>query len=276
MSELGAIMVLAIIGSFFGLIGGIIIIYNKKLRGVLSKYSIPFAAGILVTVALMGILPEAVDMAGESVFSTMLYSFMGAYLFEHLLFSIHHHERGEKGVHFDTAVPLVIVGDTIHNFIDGVAIAATYIASPGLGVITAISTFLHEVPHEVGDFGILLKAGLSNSKVILINLFSACATIFGALIIYYVPQNNMVIGHLLAIAGGLFLYLGATDFLPHIHDVNISKNKAMASLVIGVILMVSILSIIPHAHPNQLIDVPVPPSDVISEMSEDVDVFSPR
>lgn len=288
MSDLGAIIFLSIIGSFLGLIGGIVVIYNKRLRPVLSKYSISFAAGVLITVSIMAIMPEAVDLAGEEVFPTILYTFIGAYFFEHLILGIHHHERGEKGIHFDTSVPLVIIGDTIHNLIDGIAIAATYLANPGLGIVTAISTFLHEVPHEIGDFGILLKSGFSNTKVILINGVSACATILGALLVYYVPQDDAVIGQFLAIAAGLFLYLGATDFLPHIQDKKTSKNNAIFSLVCGVMIMVATLVLIPHPHPEDEIIQPVGEYENVENSTNDVqeyevvptdsniNIFSPR
>jgi len=251
MNDVVAVLILSFIGSILGLSGGIIFVFNKSLRPFLNKYSIPFAAGILITVSIMGVLPEAVHMAGDDAYRVVLFTFIGAYLFEHLFFGIHHHDHGEKGIHYDTAVPLVIIGDTIHNFIDGVAISATYLANPGLGIITAISTFLHEVPHEVGDFGILLKSGFSNKMAVAVNVFSAAATFIGALLVVYYPQSDAVIGILLAIAAGLFLYLGATDFLPHIYEESISKYKDTTSLIVGAVLMVIMLTLIPHADSNQ-------------------------
>jgi zinc and cadmium transporter len=144
---------------------------------------------------------------------------------------------------------LVIVGDTIHNFIDGVAIAASFLINPGLGLITAVSTFLHEVPHEIGDFGILLKAGWQRSHIFLVNLISASFSILGAILVVFVIPSEYLLGLLLAVAAGLFLYLGSSDFLPHA-DEGLTKNKAMASLLVGTTIMLSVFWLIPHSHPE--------------------------
>ena len=151
----------------------------------------------------------------------------------------------------EVSIPLVILGDTIHNFIDGVAIAATYLINPGLGVVTTISTFLHEVPHEIGDFGILLKAGWKKSSIILVNVVSASTTLAGAAFVYFFASGEVIIGTLLAIAAGLFLYLGASDFLPHIHENGISRKKGVLALLLGVLLMLASFSVVPHSHGDE-------------------------
>ena len=104
---------------------------------------------------------------------------------------------------------MVMAGDTIHNFVDGVAIGASFVVSPVLGAITAFSTFLHEVPHEIGDFGILLKAGWRRRNILLTNIISALATLIGAFLVYLMPVGDHILGVFIAIAAGLFLYLGA-------------------------------------------------------------------
>jgi len=249
MSDLVNILVLALVGSVVALAGGVIFLLKKNWSQFLSAYSVPFAAGVLLAVSLLGLLPEAVYMYGERAFLIVLMTFLAAYLFEHFFFCIHHHDHDCKhGLRYRVAIPIVIVGDTIHNFIDGVAIAATYLVNPGLGVITTVSTFLHEVPHEIGDFGILLKAGWKRKKILLVNILSASTTIVGALVVVLWINSPELIGILLAVSAGLFLYLGASDFLPHIHEGKIDEKKAILALFVGVVIMFLTLRVVPHSH----------------------------
>jgi len=253
MSDLINILALVFLGSIISLVGGVVFLYNKSWSGWLSSHSIPFAAGVLITVSLVSLLPESVHMIGERAYLVLLISFLCAYLFENFFFSLHHHnDDRHKNKAVQKSVPLVILGDTIHNFIDGIAIAASFITTPGLGLITAISTFLHEVPHEIGDFGILLKAGWSRRKTFCVNLVSAMASVLGALFVVYLVDDPGIIGVFMAIAAGLFLYLGASDFLPHIHEEDLSPTSAVISLLVGSLIMLSVTSFVPHSHEADL------------------------
>jgi zinc and cadmium transporter len=247
MNGLFELILLALLGSVIALLGGVVFLSVKKWSRALSLYSVPFAAGVLVTVALMGLLPEASHVIGERAFLVVVISFIGSYLFENLFCELHHHDHSCGHDHHKRAVPLIIIGDTIHNFIDGVAIAASYLVNPGLGLVTAVSTFLHEVPHEIGDFGILLKAGYTKKKVFMVNLVSALMTVVGALVVYFLARGEAFSGYLLAISAGMFLYLGASDFLPHAGE-GVSKKKGIAVLLLGVVLMYLTLSVVPHSH----------------------------
>ena len=247
MSDLVNILLLAVFGSVIALLGGVVFLSVKKWTKALSLYSVPFAAGVLLTVALIGLLPESVHMIGEKAFLIVMLGFVGSYLFENLFCELHHHDHGCGHDDHNRAIPLVILGDTIHNFIDGVAIAAAYLVNPGLGLVTAISTFLHEVPHEIGDFGILLKAGFSKKKVLLVNLVSALMTLVGALVVYFLARGEVFSGYLLAVSAGMFLYLGASDFLPHAGE-GVNKKKAIWVLLLGVALMLAALKVVPHSH----------------------------
>lgn len=247
MIDLLNIVGLALLGSVLGLIGGIVMLSVKSLTKFLTNYSIAFAAGVLLTVSLLGIIPEASEVIGEEAFLIVFLGFLGAYLFESAFFALHHHEGHQHEAKIKASVGLIIFGDTIHNFIDGIAIAAAYLINPGLGVITAISTFLHEVPHEIGDFGILLKAGWKKGKIIAVNLLSALATILGALAVYFWAPSEALEGKFLAGAAGLFLYLGASDFLPEA-DTNSKRLPAVMVMLFGALVMYLALSAIPHGH----------------------------
>ena len=247
MGEFFQLFLLALLGSVIALVGGIVFLFSKKWSKILETNSVPFAAGVLITVAIGGLLPEALEVVGESAFTYVLLSFFGAYLFENVLFNIHHHDGHGHHDH-ESAVPLVIIGDTIHNLIDGVAIAASFFVSPGLGLITALSTFLHEVPHEIGDFGILLKAGWGKMRIFTVNLISSSMTIVGAFGLLLFQENTVLIGVLLSISAGIFLYLGASDFLPHVGGHEKSKKREIVALVVGVIVMLAVFNLVPHGH----------------------------
>jgi zinc and cadmium transporter len=226
----------------------------------LEKYGVPFAAGTMIVTALIGLLPEAMHSIGPSSLAVFTFSFLLLYVLEKLFIKFHHHshshsEESQTKKTIKSSVPIVLVGDTLHNFIDGVAIAVSYAINPGLAVITAISTFLHEVPHEIGDFSILLKAGFSKRKVLIINVLSALVSILGAMIVSFIAPSEVVIGNLLAITAGIFFYLGVVDFLPHAFDSEHnssfkSKFKVVASVLAGSVIMALSLMLVPHGHDN--------------------------
>lgn len=242
------ILALATIGSLAGLLGGIFILSQKSWTKSLSAHAIPFAAGVLLSVSLLDILPEALNQSSAgTIFPIILAVIILAFFFEQFFFHLHHHE--EKPRTLRSSIPLVIFGDTIHNFIDGVVIAASFLVAPTLGVVVAIATFLHEIPHEMGDFGLMLAAGWKRQQVILVNILSALATYLGAIIVLLFSNTfeaNLAI--LLAIAGGLFLYIGASDLLPEVghHQKDSPWHQALL-LLAGVFLIWGIGQIFPHS-----------------------------
>ena len=242
------LFLLSLLGGMVGLVGGFAFLSIKSWSRWLSIYSIPFAAGILLTVALIGLLREAVDLSGENAFLVTVLAFLGAFLFEQFFVHIHHHETCEHCPVKKSSISLIIFGDTIHNAIDGVAIGAAFVVSPGLGLITATSSFLHEVPHEIGDFGILLKTGWKAKKIIAINVISSLATVLGAFAVVLLSPSDTVIGTLLAVSAGIFLFLGASDFVPHIGKKNEGKLESILMLLVGVIIMILTIYAVPHSH----------------------------
>lgn len=247
MPDFVAIFLLVSFGSILALAGGFLFLFVPKLNQLLTNYSVPFAGGVLLTVTLLSILPEATELVGHIAFYVTLITFLIIYVFENLFFELHHHDH-EGDAHISPrSAWFVMVGDTIHNFIDGVAITAGYLISPGLGLITAISTFLHEVPHEIGDFGILLKAKWRNTNIIATNLISACFSLLGACVVLVWQPTETILGSLLSISAGVFLYFGASDFIPHTGS-HLPKSKIILALLFGVFLMVVSLFLIPHIH----------------------------
>lgn len=248
------LLALVVFASLVSLIGGIAFLYTKRLSSLLDTYGVPFAAGTMIVTALVGLLPEALHAIGQTSLAVFTVSFLVFYVLEKLFVQLHHHTHTDASQTKKTirsSVPLVLIGDTIHNFIDGVAIAVSYATNPGLAVVTALSTFLHEVPHEIGDFSILLKAGFSKKKVLIVNVLSALVSILGAILISYISPSEVVIGYLLAITAGIFFYLGVVDFLPHAFDSDhnastTSKYAVVISVLAGAVIMALSLTAVPH------------------------------
>lgn len=218
-NDLLNILGLSFIGSVAGLIGGVFFLLNKKFARVLSKYAVPFAAGVLLGVSLLHLIPESVEELGPNGYLVTLIAFIFSFLLEEYLAHLHHHEERGHTMEHHASAPLVIIGDSIHNFIDGVTIAAAYLTNPSFGVVVTLATFLHETPHEIGDFGVLMARGWGRIKTFRANFFSALATFPGALFVYFFAQDShKLVGILLGVSAGIFLYLGASDFVPEIGE----------------------------------------------------------
>lgn len=248
MSNLLPILGLATVGSLLGLVGGLAILFNKSWARSISVHAVPFAAGVLLAVSLLDILPEAIEeSSSEAVLFIVLLVVVAAFFLEQFFLHVHHHEKSGRGS-VVTAIPLVVFGDTVHNFIDGVAIAVSFLVDPTLGILVAFATFLHEIPHEMGDFGLMVAAGWAKGKIILVNLFSALATYAGSLAVLLLPTfSEQNLGSLLAVAGGVFLYIGASDLLPEVgEDGRDSPWHQAALLVTGAAMIWAVTKLLPH------------------------------
>jgi len=240
------ILGLSFLGSVLGLVGGIALLLKEQWAKHASVQLIAFAAGVILATTFLDLLPEAVEQGGHYVYYYALFGMVAFFLVEDFLLHFHHDEEHEKK--FSSIVPLVIVGDSIHNFIDGIVIAASFMADPKLGLLVAIATFLHELPQEIGDFAVLMSAGVSKINVILANLLSALATFVGAIMTYFfIETSHSFIGPLVGVAVGMFLYISSVDILPEITK-SYGKDHRVSSaiaFIFGLLLMVCLTSIIP-------------------------------
>ena len=182
-----------------------------------------FAAGTLLTVAFLDLLPEAVEALEETrgehaIDGAALMVLIGFLLFfsiEKILLWYHCHEE-HCDVH--TSTPMVLLGDTFHNFLDGVAIAAGFMVDPAVGVATTVAVFIHEIPQEVADFSVLLAGGMQPKRAIMFNVLSALASLAGALLAYFFSQTvEGALPILLAVTAGGFIYIASADLIPEIH-----------------------------------------------------------
>ncbi len=240
LSTLVNILLATFMGSIAALIGGIILLSKEKLALKISHFLASFAAGILLGTAFFDLLPEALHGGGEDVLFWTLFGIILFFLIERFIHWFHHHEQFEGERESKTTLPLIVIGDTVHNFIDGVVIAATFMTSPALGIATTLAVFAHEMPQEIGDFGLMLHKGMARRKIIIVNIASAVISFAGAILTFLLGNFlEPYIPVLLAITAGFFIYIASSDLIPEIHYEKRHGFAAVESLllVLGVVIM---------------------------------------
>ena len=215
---------------------------KEKFALKISHLLASFAAGVLLGTAFFDLLPEALhegEGRGIDVFLWALIGIVFFFLVERFIHWFHHHEEYHDEKETKATLPLIIFGDTMHNFLDGIIIAATFMISIPLGITTSIAVFAHEIPQEIGDFGLMIHKGLKRSKIILVNIASAAVAILGALLTYILGESiEKQIPVLIALTAGFFIYIAASDLIPEIHHEK-RKNYIIYEtllLLFGVIL----------------------------------------
>lgn len=211
------IILFTFLGSIVSLIGGVLLLLKEKFAIKISHFLSAFAAGTLLGTAFLDLLPESFKReADPGIFVWVLLGILIFFLLERF---IHHHGHGNQPEAKRSVVPLIVVGDSVHNFVDGVAIAATFLISIPLGIVTSLAVAAHEIPQEIGDFGLMLHKGVPRKRVLLINFYSALAAMAGAIITYLAKDS--IVGLLPAVLGltaGFFIYIAASNLIPEIHS----------------------------------------------------------
>lgn len=250
MSNLFLVFLGSLIGSTLGIMAVGLLFSNKKLARVISLLTTPFAAGALLAAAFLDLLPEGIEQ-GEAT-NVLMWALAGLLIFFILERFLHwfHHEHQDLDESKTHTAPLIIIGDTIHNAIDGVAIAASFLVSPATGFITSFAVAAHEVPQEIGDFGLLLKFGYSRAKVFAINILSSLTTTPVALLTFIAGESaSFPLPQLLGLTAGFFIYISVADLIPAIHA---QSKKRIAfeqiALLLAGILLVAAVSTWAHGY----------------------------
>ena len=209
---------LSLVGGFGGLLvaSGVLLIKDSA-RSKLIPWLVSYAVGALLGVAMLALLPAALaELPPSRVFATLLWGILLFFVLEKLVLWRHCHVH-DCEVHESSVVP-VLVGDAFHNFVDGAVVAAAVMTSVPLGITTAFAVAAHEIPQEVGEFAILLHAGYSRGKALMLNVLSAAASAAGAvaalLAFDVVPR---LLPYFLALAAASFLYVAMADLIPGLH-----------------------------------------------------------
>jgi zinc and cadmium transporter len=209
---------LSVLGGLGGLfVASGILLISDSTRARLIPWLVSYAVGALLGVSMLAILPETLELLPASrVFATLLVGILVFFVLEKLVLWRHCHIH-DCEVHDGSVFP-VLIGDAFHNFVDGAVIAAAVMTSVPLGISTAVAVAAHEIPQEVGDFAILLHAGYSRRRALLLNLMSAGASALGAVVAFFALDLVPVVRpYFLALAAASFLYVAMADLIPGLH-----------------------------------------------------------
>ncbi len=243
MSLFAVIILASLAESLVSFSGGVLAFFSAEKVRRFSHFAVSFAIGALLSVSFLELIPEAAEMS--SLKFVMPFVLGGVILFfvvEKFLSWYHHHEDREKAHEIRTYAYLILWGDFLHNFIDGVIIALTFTADIRLGLVTTLAVILHEIPQEIGDFAVLLHAGFSKWKALMYNFLVSLSTILGAVLVIVMRGSlpDLFIPVALAVIAGNFIYLASSDLMPELHEsTKVSHTLGQVALIIlGAMLVI--------------------------------------
>lgn len=261
MSLLVLIVIFTAVGGVLSVMAAaVFLLLPDQRRNAVLPHGISFAIGALLAVAFWGLIPEAFSAVKPEQFQTLsgtiLAGILGFFVLEKLLIWRHCHSgnceaHGDEDDHghshshgvAKSAGALIILGDSIHNFVDGVLIAAAFLTDVQLGIVTSLAVAAHEIPQEVGDFAILLHSGYSKSKALFYNILASLTTVLGGILAYFGLENlHDSLPYFLALAASSFIYIAVADLIPSLHKKTDMKTslQQIALIAMGVLLICSL------------------------------------
>jgi zinc and cadmium transporter len=227
-------------------IGVFFVFFKKETLSKIVLFLVSLSAGALMGGAFLHLMPEASEqIEPQSVFGIFLISFVAFFLIEKILHWRHCH-KADCSVH--TFGYMNLIGDSIHNFIDGLVIAGAFMIDVSLGIATTLAVAIHEIPQEIGDYGVLVHSGLSNKKALILNYIVACTVVVGGVVGYFSFSHlEIFIPYLLPFAAGGFVYIAASDLMPEIRkETNLKKSiGTVLVFIVGIMLMYT-MTLIEH------------------------------
>jgi zinc and cadmium transporter len=228
--------------SLISLIGIWTLAIKGKILNKILIFFVSLSAGALLGGAFIHLIPEGLETFGITniFFIFILIGILLFFILEKLITWHHCHDLKCKKHHPKTIGPMIIIGDSLHNFIDGLIIGGSFLINIPLGIATTIAVILHEIPQEIGDFGVLIHAGYSKKKALLLNFLSALTAIIGTVVALTIgAMSESFIAYLLPFAAGGFIYIAASDLIPELHkDFKISTSILQVLVfILGIALM---------------------------------------
>ncbi len=247
MSTLIYIILSTFLISLIAFIGALTLFLKEKLLDKILLILVAFSAGALIGGAFLHLIPETIVKVGVEegqllkVFLYLLLGFCTFFILEQFIRWHHHHAtRHPEIMPFSY---LILVSDAVHNFIDGLIIAASFVIALPVGIITALAVALHEIPQEIGNFGVLVYGGFKKSRALFLNFLSAITVILGGIVGFFLSEKiGDSIIFLLPFAAGNFIYIASSDLIPEIKHKESFKKSAIYFFVflLGIILMLLI------------------------------------
>lgn len=230
--------------SLISLVGAISLpLSEKKLRSFLI-YFVSFSAGALLGDVFIHLLPEVTEEAGFTleISAYVLIGIMTTFIIEKFIHWKHHTDPAHNHTHPVTA--LTLIGDSVHNFIDGLVIGASYLVSFPVGLATTLAVILHEIPQEIGNFGILIHGGYTRTRALWFNFLTALTAVLGTSIALFIGNHmSKSVMLLTAFAAGNFIYIAASDLIPEMHkEVSVKRSSIQfLTMLLGIGIMFSLL-----------------------------------
>lgn len=263
MSLLLLIIIFTAVGGVLSVLAaGVFLLLPDEQRNKVLPHGISFAIGALLAVAFWGLIPEAFEAVKPEQFQalsgTILVGILGFFVLEKLLIWRHCHfgeyeydDDHGHGHHHGTksAGALIILGDSIHNFVDGVLIGAAFLTDAHLGIVTSLAVAAHEIPQEVGDFAILLESGYKKGKALFYNVLASLTTVIGGVLAYFSLENlHDSLPYFLALAASSFIYIAVADLIPSLHKKTDTKTslQQIALITAGVLLICTLHTVVHH------------------------------
>jgi zinc and cadmium transporter len=252
-STLGLIIAFCLLGGVLSVsCAGAFLLAPQPWRNRILPHLLSFAVGAMLGAAFLALLPHAIADGHVDDLHDLGYSVLGGLLFffllEKLILWRHHHAYDghdhEHGCAEGPAGYLILIGDGLHNFIDGIVIAAAFLTDAHLGIVTALAVAAHEIPQEVGDFAVLLASGFSRARALAFNLLTSVATVVGGVAAYFALSSLLAwVPYVLAVAAAGFIYVAVADLIPGLH-----KRARPAEALQQLILIVAGAALIHFMH----------------------------
>lgn len=235
MKTLLEIIVASLAVSLMSFIGVIFFGLGLNIRRI-TFYLISLASGTLLGGAVLHLIPEALETSGPKIFESVALGIFLFFILEKFLIWRHCHIHQRPEDHSKpVAARMVLVGDAIHNAIDGAIIASAFVTSPRIGISITIAIILHEIPQELGDFGILIHGGYTMKEALFLNVLTATTSLVGAVItFFFIGASQMIALHVLPVAAGGLLYIALADLIPQLHDQFEPGETILQILLLGI------------------------------------------
>jgi len=216
----------------------LVLVLKSSWSKLLIKYGTPFAAGVLLIAAFRDLMPEGIERQGSVVLNATLVAIVVFFLIEKGFKSFHHHHEEDLA---EKKTPsqgwMFIISDVFHNLVDGIALGSAFLISPSTGVVATIALIAHDIPLEVGEFGVQLKSGFTKRQTISRNIASSTTLLVGALIAFLIGDSlGIPLGYIYGGIAGFFIYIALSDIVPTIHSSETSRyGMQTVFLIIGLI-----------------------------------------
>lgn len=271
MNLLLLIIVFTALGGILSVLAAaLFLLLPDRLRNQVLPHGISFAIGALLAVSFWGLIPHAFEEVEPAQFrnlsATILAGILIFFVLEKLLIWRHCHfnaceAHGEETHGHDHDLPLhshshrhsagalIILGDSIHNFVDGILIAAAFLTDPRLGIVTSLAVAAHEIPQEVGDFAILLHNGYTKRKALVYNVLASLATVLGGMLAYFSLEDlDHLLPYILALAASSFIYVAVADLIPTLHrKTELKDSLEQIALIAAGVLLICVMHGIAHS-----------------------------